>query len=179
MAFDERPAVQVGNVRRDTFKRKAAEELKEFAVLASYLAFCFCALATYSVFLLRQFDISYFAYGTALLNALVLAKVIMLGEAMHAGTRFERKALLHSALWKAFVFAWLVFGFHVVEETIRGLMHGQTLSGAFHDIHLDDMLLRTVLVFAIFIPLFIIRELVRALRRVTGQENLRAIFHAF
>jgi hypothetical protein len=61
-----------------------------------------------------QFHISYFAYGTALINALVIAKVILTGDALHAGTRYENKAALpYSAIWKAFVFGFLVFAFHL------------------------------------------------------------------
>ena len=62
-------------------------------ILSVYLSFFFLALATYSAFLLGQFQISYFAYGTALINALVIAKVILTGEALHAGTRYENKRL--------------------------------------------------------------------------------------
>ena len=122
--------------------------------------------------LLDRFHISYFAYGTALINALVIAKVILIGEAMHAGTRFERKALLYSAIWKAFVFGLLVFAFHILEEMIKHLVDGKDLAGAFHNIRIDDLLTRTVIIFCTFIPLFAFREL----RRVMGQDNFRTLF---
>jgi hypothetical protein len=147
-------------------------EFEELVIITLYLGFFFCALATYSMLLLDKFHISYFIYGTALLNALVIAKVILIGEAVHAGTKFEGKALFYSAIWKAFVFSLLVFAFHILEEMIKHLVHGKGFAGAFHNIRIDDLLARTVIIFCTFIPLFAFREL----RRVMGQDNFRALF---
>jgi hypothetical protein len=173
MPSDDKARSPANAPRRDNLKHKVAHELEEFSVLALYLALFFSALATYSMVLLKQFHISFFAYGTALLDAVVIAKVIMLGDAIHVGTKYDDKTLLISAIWKAFVFAWLVFGFRVVEETIKGLWHGQSFSEAFHVIRSHEMFVRTFLIFVFFIPLFIIRGLVRMLRQVTGEEHLR------
>jgi hypothetical protein len=49
-----------------------------------------------------KFNVSYFAYGSALLNALVIAKVIFIGEYARLGKRHETKPLLLSATYKAF-----------------------------------------------------------------------------
>lgn len=153
------------------FKQKVAHEFKEVVILTGYLAFFFCALATYSALLLGKFHISYFAYGAALINALVIAKVILIGDVLRAGKRYEGKALLHSAIWKAFVFGWLVFGFHIVEEMIKHLIHGQRAIAAFQEIRLDDLLIRSVLIFCTFIPLFVFREL----KRVMGEDRFWAL----
>jgi len=47
-------------------KQKAREEFEQVVILTAYLAFFFCALATYSMLLLNKFHISSFAYATAL-----------------------------------------------------------------------------------------------------------------
>ena len=160
------------NSEKTSVKQKVVHEFEEVAIITLYLAFFFCALATYSMLLLDKFHISYFVYGTALLNALVIAKVILIGEAVHAGKKFEGKALFYSAIWKAFVFGLLVFAFHLFEEMIKHLVHGEDLAGTFHNIRMDDLLARTVIIFCTFIPLFAFREL----RRVMGQDNFRALF---
>jgi hypothetical protein len=67
--------------------------------------------------------------------------------------KFERKALFYSALWKAFMFAWLVFGFLLLEEIIKGKIHRETVGAVFHDIRIEDLLVRTGVVFITFIPL--------------------------
>ena len=153
-------------------KQKAKHEVEDLVILTAYLGVLFCGLATYSMLLLDKFHISYFAYGTALINAVVMAKVILIGEAVHAGRKFEAKALVYSALWKAFVFAWLVFAFHLAEEMIRDVLHGANVGAAFHDIRIYDLLIRTGLIFCVFIPLFLFREL----KRVVGEEGFRALF---
>ncbi|HXT27395.1 MAG TPA: hypothetical protein VN749_21445 [Candidatus Eisenbacteria bacterium] len=158
--------MQADNSQKKSLKQKVAHEFKEVVILTAYLAFFFSALAAHSMFLLGKFKISYFAFGAALINAAVIAKVILIGEALRAGARYERKALFYSALWKAFVFGWLVFGFHLVEEMIKHLIHGQKAVEAFHEIHLDELLSRTVVIIGTFVPLFLFREL----KRVMGDD---------
>jgi hypothetical protein len=157
---------------RTGLKQKAAHELKELAVIFLYLAFFFCAIATYSMLLLNKFQISYFTYGAALINALVIAKVILIGEYVRLGKRIEARPLLYSAVWKAFLFGLLVFAFHIVEEAIKQLVHGQSIAEAFREMRLDDLLCRSLIVFCTFVPLFAFREL----RRVLGEDEFRALF---
>jgi hypothetical protein len=104
-------------------KEKAKHELRELLVIFLYLAFFFCALTTYSMLLLNEYHVKYWNYAFALINALVITKVIMIGEYAKVGTKYETSALVWSAIWKAFVFSWLVFAFHVVEEVIKRLIH--------------------------------------------------------
>src|SRR5271167_3358973 len=104
------------NSQKSSLKQKAAHEFKEIAIIFFYLAFFFCALATYSMLLLGRFHISYFTYGAALINALVITKVILIGEAAHLGKKVETKPLIYSSVYKAFLFGLLVFAFHILEE---------------------------------------------------------------
>jgi hypothetical protein len=153
-------------------KQKAAHELKELAVIFLYLAFFFCAVSTYSMLLLNKFEISYFTYGAALINALVIAKVILIGEYARLGKRLESKPLLYSAVWKAFLFGLLVFAFHVVEEAIKHLVHGKNIAEAFREVRLDDLFCHSLIVFCAFIPLFAFREM----RRVLGEDEFGTLF---
>jgi hypothetical protein len=155
-----------------TLKQKAAHEFKELAAIFLYLAFFFCALATYSMLLLNRFNVSYFTYGAALINALVIAKVILIGEYAHLGRKHESKPLVVSALYKAFLYGLLVFAFHVLEECIRLLVHHESIASGFRQIQIDEFLCRTLIVFCTFIPLFAFREL----RRVLGEENFHNLF---
>jgi len=160
------------NTQGASLKQKAAHELVQFVAIFLYLAFFFCALATYSMLLLRGFSVSYFTYGFALINALVIAKVILIGEYAHLGKKHEAKPLLLAAIHKAFLFTLLVFAFHVVEELIRLLIHRENMATAFHEIRIDYLLGRSLVVFCTFIPLFAFREL----QRVLGEEKFRALF---
>ena len=164
--------MNVGNPKKTTLKQKAVHEFKEIALVFLYLAFFFCALATYSTLLLGEFHISYFIYGVALTNALVITKVILIGEAAHVGTELEAKPLIYSSIYKAFLFSLLVLAFHIVEETIQRFVHGKDIAGAFREIRLDELFARSILVFCTFIPLFAFREL----GRVLGQDKFRTLF---
>jgi hypothetical protein len=157
-----------------TLKQKAIHEGQEFVGIALYLAFFFCAVVAYSSILLNEFHVSYFKYGTAIINALIIAKVILIGEYAHLGRRHESKPLLQSALYKAVMFTILVFVFHIVEELIKALVHKQPLVAALHAIRLDELVSRSIVVFCTFVPLFAFRELARVL----GEEEFRRLFFA-
>ena len=83
--------------------------------------------------LLRQYNVESMTITFAIINALVITKVIMIGEYAKLGKRHEDKALLISAVWKASVFGLLVFAFHVLEEVIKRLIHGADLNTASRD----------------------------------------------
>ena len=160
------------NSQQTSLKQKAVHEAKEITYVFLYLAAFFCALATYSMLLLEKFEISYFTYGAALLNALIITKIILIGEAVHFGKKHEAKPLFYSCAYKAFVYGVLVFAFHIVEEVIKRLIHGKAIVGAFREVRIDDLLARSVIIFLSFIPFFASREL----GRVMGPDKLRDMF---
>jgi len=153
-------------------KRKAKHELIEMLLLFGYLGFFFCALAFYDLLLLRQYHVKYWNFGFAIINALVITKVIMLGEYAKLGRRHENKALLVSIFWKALVFGILIYIFHIVEEIFRHMVHGKDLAGASHEVQLDNLLGRSIVILCALIPLFAFREF----RRVMGEEEFNRVF---
>jgi hypothetical protein len=159
------------NSGKSDLKKKAAHEAKELLILFLYLGFFFCALATYSMLLLSEYHVSYLTYGFALINALVVAKVILIGDYAHLGKRYEGRPLFVSAIVKAFLFSLLVFAFHVLEEVIKRIVHGADIATASREMRMDELLGRALVVFCTFIPLFGFREL----RRVMGEEEFRAL----
>lgn len=164
----------VENLHMASLKQKAIHEFVELAVIFLYLAFFFCAIATYRMLLLNDFPAAVFTYSSALINAFVIAKVILIGECAHLGRKRETKPLLDSAIYKAFLFGLLVFAFHILEETIKLLLHEENVAIALREVRMDDLAARSVLIFCAFIPLFAFREL----RRVLGIDKFRALlFH--
>ena len=158
--------------RKTELKKKAVHELEELFGLFVYLAFFFCALATYRTLLLREMNIPYLNYGFALINALVVAKVILIGEYAHLGKKLEDRGLLYSAIYKAFLFGLLVLAFHTVEEAVKHLVHGESMTAAWTAIRIDDLIGRSLIIFCTFIPLFAFREL----QRVMGDDSFRDLF---
>jgi len=154
------------------WKQKAKHELKEMLVLSGYLAFFFCALTTYKMFLLRQYEIDEWSYGFALINALVITKVIMIGQYAKIGRKHESNSVFLSAIWKSFIYGLLVFAFHIVEEGIKRIIHGTDIVKASRQVRFEELGANAVVVFATFIPLFIFLEL----RRVIGDEAFISLF---
>ena len=147
-------------------------ELKEMLVLSLYLAFFFCALTTYKMLLLNQYWVEeYWNFGFALINALVITKVIMIGQYAKLGKRHEGKAIVVTAIWKSFLFGLLVFAFHVLEEVIKRMIHGASVEKASREIRFEELGARAVVVFCTFIPLFIFLEM----RRVMGEDQFRSL----
>jgi len=155
-----------------SIKQKAVHELQEFFGIFLYLAFFFCAFATYSMLLLNGFHVSYFVFGTALINALVVAKVILIGEYARLGQKHEARPLFLSAVAKAILFSFLVFAFHIIEEMIKRRWHGENFLTAYHGIRIYELLARSVVIFCTFLPLFAFREL----QRVLGVDKFRSLF---
>ncbi|HMH14761.1 MAG TPA: hypothetical protein VK578_16805 [Edaphobacter sp.] len=161
---------------KPSFKEKAKRELINYAVISAYLAVFFCALATYTTLLLRKYDISDDAlnYTFAIINALVIGKVILIGKMFNLGRSAEDRPLYQTVLLKSVFFGLLVFGFHLLEEFIKRLIHGEPAGTVWHNMNYEDLIGRSVLIFVAFIPLFAFIEL----RRLIGEEKLHAMcFH--
>ncbi len=157
--------------KKKSRKEKAKHELKELMTIFVYLAFFFCALVTYSMLLLNEYHIKHWDYAFALINALVITKVIMIGEYAKVGKRYEAGTLFFSAIWKAFIFTLLVFAFHVVEEIIKRLIHGDDVAAASRNIRFDKLAGASIVIFCTFIPLFAFREF----RRVMGEREFQTL----
>jgi hypothetical protein len=91
--------------RKEVLKQKIVHETREYLFNAAFLACFFVSLTTYRKLVLAEYQIGYFEYGWALLQALILSKVILIGEALHIGERFQGRPLIVSTLWKSLVFA--------------------------------------------------------------------------
>jgi hypothetical protein len=146
-----------------TRKQKATRELKELSLLSLYLACFFCSFATYNMLLLHDFQISFFHYSFALINAIVIAKVIVIGQWAHLGEGHEGRPLYLAVLYKAFLFGLLALVFHGIEELIKQLMKGESVASGLREMEITLLLARTLVVFFAFVSLFAYLELRRRL----------------
>jgi Na+-driven multidrug efflux pump len=157
------------NLNEGTRKQKAIHELKTVGWISLYLALFFCALSTYSMLMLHELNVtnSYFRYGFAIINALVLAKIILIGEYIRLGRKHESKPLILVCLYKAFLFSLLVVAFHILEETIKRFALHKPIS-----VDTTEILIRNLVVFSFLVPFFAFWEL----RRVMGEGQLFDLF---
>ena len=155
-------------------KAKAAEEARRFAVLFVYLWVLFAVFVLNQGIVLREQGTGLTAQGFALVNALVLAKVMLLFEAFDPGRWLRRRPLIYPILYEAFLLTILFIVVHVLEKVIEGLIHGKTIIESLPSIGgggLAGLLSAAVIMFVALIPFFAFRNLGLAL----GEDRLRAL----
>jgi len=143
-------------------KEKAAEEFRLFWMIAAYLAAFFVAFLTYRRLISREFGVSTFHYGYALIEAMIIAKVILIGNAMGLGRKDVRRAVAFKVLQSSLIYGALVAVFAVLEHVIEGMVHGKTLVAsleAFRETGVYEILGRGLIVFVALIPFFAFCEL--------------------
>jgi hypothetical protein len=161
--------------KRSGVKGKVVHEVKELLVIFLYLALFFCAFTTYRKLVMKEMGISYFHYGFALIKALVLAKVILLGRCVRFANVFDDRPLIVPTLYKVILFSFFVLAFEVLEHVIGGLLHGKDVISAFQEmmsVGWDELLARTLVMLVAFIPLFAFTETARVL----GNGKMRDLF---
>jgi len=163
------------DTRVTDLKQKVAHEIVEYAFNFVYLAFFLVAFTWYRRLILAEYGISYANYFVPLVEAAVLAKVIMVGDMMRLGRGLERTPLLLPTLYRTLVFSALVAVFSVLEHTLGASIHGKSLTEGLAEIASKgryELLAQFVVIFAAFVPFFAFKEL----EGVVGQEKLRGLF---
>jgi hypothetical protein len=157
------------------WKKLLWEETVEYLVNFVYLALVFAVITFHRRFLLAAYDITYTHYWVAVIEALILAKVIMIGSMLHLGRGFEQKPLIYPTLYKTVVFTLFVAAFTLVEHAFAGLLTGKGLTGGLKEYFEKgphEFFAGCLLLFIIFIPFFGFKELAR----VCGKEKIHALF---
>lgn len=158
-----------------SWKEKFFREMAEYLINAIYLSLVFAAFTQYRRLVLAAHDIIYTNYWVAVIQALILGKVIMIGALFRLGRSLEQGPLIYSTLYKAVVFTFLVLVFNLIEHVIKGLWTGKGLAGGFAEF-LDrwphELLAGSLVIFVALIPFFAVKEL----GRVLGQEKIRTLF---
>src|SRR5438876_11214903 len=116
------------NEHKAGLKERAAYQLKEFLGMFVYIWVLFALSAIHRSMVLAEEHIDYQAQGFALINALIMAKLMLIGEDLHLGSELRDKSLLYSILYKSLVFSIFLIGFHVLEEVLVGVFMGRTIS---------------------------------------------------
>jgi hypothetical protein len=157
------------------WRQKVVHEMVEYALNFVYLAFFLVAFTWYRRLILAAYAIGYSDYWVPLVEAAVLAKVIMVGDMMRLGRGLERAPLLVPTLYRTVVFAGLVGVFSVLEHTGRGLLQGKGLSegvAALASKGRYEVLAQCVVIACAFVPFFAFKEL----EVVVGKDGLRDMF---
>jgi len=156
-------------------KEKAREELIEYALNVAYLSVVFATFTIYRRLLLAAHDITYTNYGFALIEALILGKVIMIGSVFRLGRGLEHKPLIFPTLYKTVVFTIFVAVFTAAELVVKGLAKGHGIAAEFAEFTAQGYELifaNLMVVFVALVPFFAMKEL----GRVVGRERIARLF---
>lgn len=159
--------------QKQSVKQRLGHEMRAYLVNTVFLLAVLIAFVNYRTLALEEYDVAVLQYGWAVVEAMILGKLVLIGEMLHLGERFEHMPIAVSVLWKTLVFMVFVAAFMVAEHAVKALVHHRSLGAEFG---LDrivelEMLARLQLLFVAFLPLFTYREL----GRVMGQEQLDAL----
>ncbi len=162
--------------KNGSLKQKILHEVTVYWVYVAYLTMVFAAFTQYRRLILADAGITYANYGVALIEALIFAKVIMIGDALRLGRGLEHKPLIVPTLLKTAVFTLFVSAFTLIEHAVKGLWKGKGLMGGLMDFlgkGSQEVLAGVLISFAAFIPFFALRELGRVLG---GEGKILALF---
>jgi hypothetical protein len=149
-------------------------ELKSFAGIVLYLWVVFGLYVLNETIIMGKEHISFASHGFALINAVVLGKVLLVAEDMNFADGFKQGPLVFPIVYKAFAFAVLFVGFHVAESVLVGLFHGQGPIKSFPAIGggtPKGILCVIAILFVSLLPFFAFREV----GRVIGEDRLWAL----
>jgi len=155
--------------------KRAMRELKEFLIVAAYLYVCFTALAYLKAAILEAHGVAFAPFGIAAIKALICAKFISLGHAIHLGDRYKERALIWPTLHRSLAFLALLLFLNVLEEVIVGYIHHRPVvdsivevgGGTFH-----QLIATSIVMLLILIPFFAFR----ALGEIVGEHTLLRLF---
>ena len=156
-------------------KKKVVHEMREYLVISFYLFVVFSLLVVYKSLVLAEQHIDYTLHGFALINALALAKVMLVTQELGLADRFRNAPLIYPTLLKSFVFTVVLACFKIAEEFVVGRFHGKSFHESIADLGggtWKGVLTLTTLVFVMLIPFFGFTEL----RRVFGADLLVGVF---
>jgi hypothetical protein len=152
---------------------KAIDEGKQLFYIFIYFWVLFGLFSVYRSLVLNERNLIYHE-GFAVINALLLAKVVLVAEFFQAANSLKHKPLVYPIVFKSAVFCAILICFYIIEETLVGVWHGKTIAASFPEIGGEGwkgILVVWTIMFVALIPFFSYRELARVL----GKDELHSL----
>lgn len=166
----------MASLEKSVYRERLKTELREFAILVTYLFICFTALAAFKAAILSAYGLSFAPWVFAAVKALVSAKFLLIGRMFGLGDGLARKhPLIISTLYKSFAFTILLGFLTAVEEIVMGHLRGESVGDALAGLGggtLLQVIATSVIVLLVLIPWFAFR----ALGEVIGDETLVRLY---
>ncbi|MBX3390503.1 MAG: hypothetical protein KF691_13725 [Phycisphaeraceae bacterium] len=160
---------------RSRVRQRLLHETRTMAWVGLYIFLFLAALAGYRAILLGEGGAGAWPLLHCAIEALVLAKVMLIGNALRLGERVFRRRMFSRTLTRAFAFTVFAMLFSALEELVMGMLRGRSFDELWQELaNIGPKLIiaRAVVLFIFFVPLFAIWEIGRAL----GDGKLHAMF---
>jgi hypothetical protein len=110
--------------------QRAVHELKELLFITLYLYIALGAVILMKTAVLHTQGIEFTPWGVAIVKAVVLAKFMLIGEAVKIGGRTGTGPLIWPTLRKAFGLLALLIIMTIIEEAVVGLFHHRSIAAS-------------------------------------------------
>jgi hypothetical protein len=153
----------------------AMRELKELAIIGVYLYITLGSVILMKTAVLHTEGIEFTPWGIAIVKALVLAKFMLLGDAMKLGERTTTRPLIWPTLYKSLAFLVLLIIMTIIEEAVVGLFHRRSIAASLGELvgpRLEETIAGFLIMLLVLIPFFAFRVLGEAL----GEGRLARMF---
>jgi len=156
---------------KKNLKERARHELHSYAVITVYVWTILSLLRLHETLLADSYHVGLQAHGLAIVNALILGKVVLIAEALRVGDRTAERAPAFAILIKSVFFALAILLFHAAEHLVTELWHGAALNV---DLLMVDAaqarqsLIMAAIMMIALMPYFLIKEI----ERRTGEADL-------
>ena len=160
---------------KSALKQKAWQGMKEYLAISVYLWLIFGLFVVYQSVILAEHNIPFAFHGFALINALALAKVMLVAREFNFADNFKDAPLIIPTLFKSAAFAVVLGCFKILEAIGVGLYHGRSISESIIEVgggRTEGILVLIALLAVQLIPFFGFTEL----RRVSGEGKLERLF---
>jgi len=149
-------------------------EGRQFVVLFLYLWVLFGLFVLNERIILNQHGIDFAAHGFALLNAFILAKVMLVAEHMNLSRWLNRRPLIYPILHDSILFAVIFLLFHEVERLLVTWVKGEAAAASIPNIGgggIAGIVCVAVILFFTLIPFFAFRSF----NRVLGPDRMHSM----
>lgn len=157
------------------WKKRLGQELRGYWLTVAYLTLLFAAFTQYRRLLMADENIQYTEYGIAVIKAMVLGKVILVGDALRLAKRNEHRPMIYPTLYNTLVFTVFLAAFTVLEHGVKGWWKGQGFVGGIEELlgkGMPELMASLLVLFIGLIPFFAVREL----ETVLGKGKLLRMF---
>jgi len=160
--------------RKLDLKQRVFDEVIKFLAIAFYLWVMFGVFALHESVVSAKDHINYHFYGFAVINALILGKVMLVAQDLRFADWIKDRPLVYPILCKAAAFSILFIVFDVVEEVLVGVFRGKTIGESIPTIGggtPSGVFFVGIILAIALIPFFAFREI----GRVIGERALHAL----